>query len=96
MPLTIILVPIFLPIITSLGFNPIWFGVIIILAMQIGLVTPPVGMCCYVMSGVAKDVPLQTIFRGVMPFILSITVATVLIIIFPKIALWLPGLFYAI
>ncbi|PKM85556.1 MAG: C4-dicarboxylate ABC transporter permease [Firmicutes bacterium HGW-Firmicutes-11] len=95
-PLTIILVPIFLPIILGLGFNPIWFGVIIILAMQIGLLTPPVGMCCYVMSGVAKDIPLQTIFRGVLPFIATIVVAAVFIIIFPQIALWLPGLFYAV
>ncbi|MDR1570999.1 MAG: TRAP transporter large permease [Clostridiales Family XIII bacterium] len=94
LPLTIILVPIFLPIVQALEMNAIWFGVLMVLCMQIGLITPPVGMCCYVMAGVAKDVPLQSIFRGVLPFMLALVVALCTVIAFPAFATLLPGIFY--
>jgi tripartite ATP-independent transporter DctM subunit len=94
LPLTIILVPIFLPLIREMGLNGIWFGVLMVFCMQIGLVTPPVGMCCYVMAGVAKDVPLQAIFKGALPFLLTLVVGMVLVMIFPGLATFLPGIFY--
>ena len=85
-------VPIFYPVIVSLGFDPIWFGVIIVLVTQIGVITPPVGINVYVVSGVAKDVPLHVIFKGVIPLLISLLVGTFLLIPFPQIALFLPGL----
>lgn len=86
-------VPIFLPIMTELGFNPIWYGVIMIMVMEMGLITPPVGMNVYIVSGVAKDVPLQTIFRGVAPMVIGMLVAVLIVCVFPDIALILPRLF---
>jgi len=85
-------VPIFYPVIVSLGFDPIWFGVIIVLVTQIGVITPPVGVNVYVVSGIAKDVPLHVIFRGIVPLLLALLVGTALLIPFPQIALFLPGL----
>ena len=85
-------VPIFYPVIVSLGFDPIWFGVIIVLVTQIGVVTPPVGINVYVVSGIAKDVPLHVIFQGVIPLLIALLLGTFLMIPFPQIALFLPGL----
>lgn len=85
-------VPIFYPVIQSLGFNPIWFGVVIVLVTQIGVITPPVGVNVYVVSGVARDVPLEVIFKGVIPLLIALLVGTALMIPFPQIALWLPAL----
>jgi TRAP-type C4-dicarboxylate transport system permease large subunit len=86
-------VPIFLPIMTKLGFDPVWYGVVMIMVMEMGLITPPVGMNVYIVSGVAKDVPLQTIFRGVAPMVIGMLVAIVIICVFPDLALFLPHLF---
>lgn len=94
LPMMMLTVPIFLPIIIGLHFDPIWFGVIIILVMQLGLITPPVGMNCYIISGIAKDVPLQTIFRGSMPFVFAILVAIALCTVFPSLATYLPVAVY--
>ncbi len=85
-------VPIFFPVVQALGFDPIWFGVIIVLVTEMGVITPPVGVNVYVVHGVAKDVPLETIFRGVMPMLLAMLVCNLLLIIFPQIALFLPNL----
>ncbi len=94
LPMMMLTVPIFLPIINQLGFNAIWFGVLIIMVMQMALITPPVGSACYVVSGIAKDVPLTKIFRGALPFVLALCGAIILLIIFPNIALAIPKLFY--
>ena len=83
-------VPIFLPIMQALGFHDIWYGVLMIMVMEMGLITPPVGMNVYIVAGVAKDVPLQKIFRGVAPMVLAMCVAIVILCAFPKIALILP------
>ena len=88
-------VPIFLPVIETLGFDAIWFGVMIVLVMELGAITPPVGMSCYVIAGVAKDVSLPTIFRGSLPYVPAILIAIILITAFPGIALWLPGIVHA-
>ena len=94
LPMITLTVPIFLPIIYSLGYSPIWFGVMIVLVMQLGFITPPVGMCAYVMSGVIKDVTLPTVFKGVAPFVPAIIIAVAIIVIFPSLSTWLPSLLY--
>jgi len=83
-------IPIFFPVITSLGFDPIWFGVIIVLVTGMGVITPPVGINAYVVAGVARDVPLHTIFRGAVRLLAAQVVTAALLILFPQIALWLP------
>ncbi|MEW6261190.1 MAG: TRAP transporter large permease [Thermodesulfobacteriota bacterium] len=88
----ILTVPIFYPIIIKLGFDPIWFGVVIVLITEMGVITPPVGVNVYVVYGVTKDIPLETIFRGVMPMLLALVLCNLLILFFPQIALFLPGL----
>jgi len=84
--------PVIYPVILALGFNPIWFGVIAVLMMEAGLITPPMGLNIFTVAGVAKDVPIETIFRGVAPFLLSIFAIVILITIFPKLALFLPNM----
>jgi TRAP-type C4-dicarboxylate transport system permease large subunit len=76
----------------ALGYDPIWFGVVIVLITEMGVITPPVGINVYVVFGVARDVPLEKIFRGVFPMLISLLVCNLLLILFPQIALWLPGL----
>jgi C4-dicarboxylate transporter, DctM subunit len=88
----ILTVPIFFPIILKLGFDPIWFGVVIVLITEMGVITPPVGVNVYVVYGVAKDIPLETIFKGVLPMLLALIACNLIILIFPQIALFLPGL----
>ena len=92
LPMMMLTVPIFLPIMTQLGFDEIWFGIIIIVVMQLGLITPPVGSSCYVISGIARDVPLLKIFKGSLPFCIPLLLTIILLAIFPQIALWLPNL----
>jgi C4-dicarboxylate transporter DctM subunit len=83
-------VPIFFPVVTQLGFDPIWFGVIIVVTVQIGLVSPPVGLNVFVIAGMARDVPIPKIFRGIMPFLAAMIVLLVLLTIWPDLALILP------
>ena len=85
-------VPIFYPVIVSMGYDPMWFGVIIVLVTQIGVITPPVGVNVYVVSGVARNVPLEVIFKGVVPLLMALIIGVLLMIPFPQIALFLPAL----
>jgi tripartite ATP-independent transporter DctM subunit len=84
-------VPILLPTILALGFDPIWFGVMITLMVEMGAITPPVGINVYVIKGIAPDVPLETIFKGIFPFLWALIVVTIILIFFPEIATFLPG-----
>jgi C4-dicarboxylate transporter DctM subunit len=84
-------VPIIYPVILVLGFDPIWFGVIIVLITEMGVITPPVGVNVYVIKGIAEDVPLETIFRGIFPFLAALIVAVAILIAFPQIATFLPS-----
>ena len=88
----VLTMPVIYPVILALGFNPIWFGVIAVLMMEAGLITPPMGLNIFTVAGVAKDVPIETIFRGVAPFLLSIFAIVILITIFPQLALFLPNM----
>jgi C4-dicarboxylate transporter, DctM subunit len=85
-------IPIFFPVVRTLGFDPIWFGVVIVLITEMGVITPPVGVNVYVVYGVAKDVPLENIFRGVFPMLLALLLCNLILLIFPQIALFLPNL----
>ena len=107
LPLIVLLTPIFLPIINDMQFaegsmlaNPtmrvIWFGVLMVMIMQLGLITPPVGMTVYVMQGIAKNVPLMKIFKGVFPFVIALIIAVIIVAAVPGIALWLPNALYGI
>ena len=92
LPAVIVTLPIFFPTIVNLGFDPIWFGVVLVIIMEMGLITPPVGMNVFVIKGVAKDVSVGTIFRGVLPFVLAMVVCVVILTAFPQIALILPNM----
>src|SRR2546430_2253465 len=87
----ILTVPIIFPVITQLGFDPIWFGVIIVMTVELGLIHPPVGMNIFVIKSVIEDVNISTIFYGVLPFIVTDLLRLVILIAFPVLATWLPG-----
>jgi C4-dicarboxylate transporter, DctM subunit len=91
MAMIILTVPIIFPVIKSLGFDPIWFGVIIVMTVELGLIHPPVGMNVFVIKSVVKDVKFSTIFVGVLPFIVTDLIRLVILIAFPIIALYLPS-----
>jgi C4-dicarboxylate transporter DctM subunit len=85
-------IPIIFPLVIAMGFDPIWFGVIIVLVTEMGVITPPVGVNVYVIKGIAKDVPLETIFKGIFPFLGALIVAVGILMAFPQIATFLPSL----
>ena len=85
-------IPIFFPVIRTLGFDPIWFGIITVLVVEIALITPPVGMNVYVIWGITEDVPMTDIFKGIMPFLVALVGLIILLIIFPSIVTFLPDL----
>jgi tripartite ATP-independent transporter DctM subunit len=91
MAMIILTVPIIFPVVTALGFDPIWFGVIIVMTVELGLIHPPVGMNVFVIKSVVSDVNFTTIFVGVLPFIITDLIRLVILIAFPIIALWLPS-----
>ena len=90
--MVLLTIPLFFPIVTSLGFDPVWFGVLIVMIVQIGLISPPVGMNLFVLNSLLPGVGLGSIFRGCWPFVLSMVVTLGLLIAFPGLSLWLPSL----
>lgn len=91
-PAVILTLPIFYPIAMSAGFDPVWFGVLIVVMVQLGQITPPIGMNVFAMAAIAKDVPMYDIFRGVLPFWAAIIFIVIILVIFPQISLFLPSL----
>jgi tripartite ATP-independent transporter DctM subunit len=89
--LMLLTTPILLPIVEATGMTAVWFGIFITRAMEIGFVHPPLGMNLYIMQGVAKEVPITTIFRGVLPFLASDFAHLLMLILFPAMVLWLPS-----
>jgi C4-dicarboxylate transporter DctM subunit len=85
-------IPVFFPLAMSLGFDPIWFGIIIVRVVEIGMITPPIGVNVYVIAGVAPDVPMQTIFKGIVPFLIADVFHVLLLLFVPAVVLFLPGL----
>jgi tripartite ATP-independent transporter DctM subunit len=92
MALIVVTVPIFFPLVQKLGFDPIWFGVIIVLVAEMGVITPPVGVNVFVIKGIAPDIPLNQIFRGIMPFLIALILLTIIVTLVPQIATFLPSL----
>ncbi len=89
--MVLLTLPVFFPIVVGLGFDPVWFGVLIVLVVQIGLISPPVGLNLFVLNSLLRDVPLTQIYRGVWMFVAALVVSLFLILEFAPIALWLPG-----
>ena len=90
----LITVPVFQPLIKSFGYDPIWFSIIVVIMVEVGLIHPPVGMNLFVIQAQAPDVKITSIYRGIVPFLIAPFVLIVLMFLFPGIALWLPKLFY--
>jgi C4-dicarboxylate transporter DctM subunit len=94
MALIIVTIPIFFPIVTRFNFDPIWFGVIVVMVGEMGVITPPVGVNVFVIKGIAPKVPLYIIYRGIMPFLGAIIFLTAMLLIFPEIATFFPNLMF--
>jgi tripartite ATP-independent transporter DctM subunit len=88
----ILTLPVVFPVVLQLGFDPIWFGVVCVLMMGAGLITPPLGLCVFTVASVAKDTSLEEVFKGALPFVIAILFVVFLITLYPQIALFLPGL----
>lgn len=93
-PMILLVLPTVFPTITALGFDPIWFGVICVLVMEMGQITPPIGVNVFAISSVADDVPMEKIFSGILPFFIGMILCVILLLVFPNIALFLPNLFF--
>jgi C4-dicarboxylate transporter, DctM subunit len=91
-------VPVFFPLIVGLGFDPIWFGIIIVMVTEMGVITPPVGLNVYVVYGVARSlpggIPLESIFKGIAPFTFAVLVGTIILSVFPQLVLVLPNMMH--
>ena len=95
LPMLVMTIPVFLPIILNIGYDAIWFGVYAMLCMDLGSISPPVGLTCFIIAGVAEDVPLTTIFLGALPFVGTVVVAIVIVSAFPGLCTFLPNLLFS-
>ncbi|MGD9159177.1 MAG: TRAP transporter large permease [Desulfobacteraceae bacterium] len=91
MAIVLLTIPVFYPLITDLGFNPIWFGILVVRVTEMGLITPPVGMNVFIIKGIS-DVPISTIFKGIIPFLMADLIQVAFLIMFPQIVLYIPNL----
>ena len=87
----VLTLPIVFPVILDLGYDPIWFGVVMVIVLEMGLISPPVGVNVFVVKGIAEDVPMRSIFVGILPFWAAMLVCLALLVAFPDIALFLPN-----
>ena len=92
--MVLITVPVFLPIVTKFGYDPIWFAVIVVIVVELGLIHPPVGMNLFIIQAQAPDVKLTTIYRGILPFLIAPFLLIIIMFMFPELALWLPRVLY--
>jgi TRAP-type C4-dicarboxylate transport system permease large subunit len=90
----LITIPIFFPIVIGLGYDPVWFGLLVVIVAEVGLITPPIGINLFVIKSMALDIRIQSIFSGVVPFIVADLFRVTIIVQFPGIVLWLPGLLF--
>jgi TRAP-type C4-dicarboxylate transport system permease large subunit len=88
--MVLLTLPVFFPIIVQLGFDPVWFGILIVVVVEIGLISPPVGMNLFVLSTLLPEVPTRTVFRGVIPFVVVDCVRLAILVAVPWLSLWLP------
>ena len=89
--MVLLTIPLFFPIVVSLGFDPVWFGVLIVMVIQIGLISPPVGMNLFVLNTLLPKVGLGNIFRGTWPFVFMQVMTLAILLAFPSLSLWLPS-----
>jgi len=92
LPMMMLTVPIFYPIIMGLGFSPVWFGIYIVLVMNFGSITPPVGICLFIIRGLNKDIPLGTVYRGIIPFFFTLCATIIIVILVPSLVTFIPNL----
>ena len=92
LPMILLTVPIFLPIVDAYGWSRVWFGVYVVMCMELGAISPPVGLNCFIIQGISKDIPLPTVYKGALPFMLTVVAGVVLIYLIPSLCTWLPGL----
>jgi TRAP-type C4-dicarboxylate transport system permease large subunit len=92
--MVLITVPVFQPIIMQFGYDPIWFAIIVVIMVEVGLIHPPVGMNLFVIQAQAPDVKITSIYRGIIPFLVAPFLLILLLFLFPQIALWLPAALY--
>ena len=92
--MVLITVPVFQPIIMKFGYDPIWFAIIVVIMVEVGLIHPPVGMNLFVIQAQAPDVKITSIYRGIIPFLIAPLILIVLLFLFPGLALWLPKALY--
>ena len=86
----VLTLPVVFEVITQLGMSPIWFGIVVVIVLEMGLISPPVGVNVFVVKSVAQDVPMGTIFRGIWPFWIAMGVCLIILVAFPEIATFLP------
>jgi tripartite ATP-independent transporter DctM subunit len=86
----VVTVPVFLPLVQAIGYDPVWFGILVVVVVEMGLITPPVGMNMFVIRAQLPDIPLATIFSGIGPFLAADMGLVILLLLFPQLALWLP------
>ena len=94
LPMVVLTVPILAPVVFSMGFDPVWFGVVIVLVSEASILTPPVGILCYVIQGIRGRGSLNDVFVGVAPFLTALAAMLGLMLAFPQIALWIPTMLY--
>ena len=92
--MVLITVPVFLPLVKQFGYDPVWFGVIVVIVVEVGLIHPPVGLNLFVIQAHAPDIKITSIYRGIVPFLLAPLILIVFMFLFPQIALWLPKVLY--
>jgi TRAP-type C4-dicarboxylate transport system permease large subunit len=86
----VITLPFVLPLITGMGYHPVWWGIIMVIAIEVGLITPPIGVNVFVLYGIAETIPLKAIFQGIVPFFFAEVACILLLVVFPELVLWLP------
>jgi C4-dicarboxylate transporter DctM subunit len=91
MAMIVLLIPIFFPVLETLGVDLIWFGVLVVLVGEMGVITPPVGVNVFVIKGIAPEIPINKIWRGIFPFVIALIICTIILIAFPQIATFLPS-----
>ena len=87
----LVTLPFVLPLITSMGYSPVWWGIVNVVVIEIGMITPPIGLNVFVLQGVAKTIPLNVIFRGIIPFLCADIIRLTILVAFPSLMLWLPS-----
>jgi len=92
--MVLITVPVFLPLVMKYGYDPMWFAIIVVIVVEVGLIHPPVGMNLFVIQSQAPDLKITDIYRGILPFLIAPLILIVMLFMAPEMALWLPGVLY--